>query len=70
MDAEIAKYKKEYPNLDVMMIETILKMTDEQHRKFQEGLESGEMCKAPTKFVFEDAVKIINCDEAEAKTDS
>ena len=69
MDAEITKYKKEYPNLDVMMIETILKMTDEQHRKFQEGLESGEMCKAPTKFVFEDAVKIINCDEAEAKTD-
>ena len=36
MDAEIAKYKKEYPNLDVMMIETILKMTEEQHRKFQE----------------------------------
>jgi len=69
MDAEIAKYKKEYPNLDVMMIETILGMSDEQHRKFQEGLVSGEMCEAPTKFVFEDAVKIINSSEAEAKTD-
>lgn len=69
MDAEIAKYKKEYPNLDVMMIETILGMTEEQHRKFQEGLESGKMCEPPTKFVFEDAVKIINSSEAEGQTD-
>jgi hypothetical protein len=44
-------------------------MTDEQHRKFQEGLESGEMCEPPTKFVFEDAVKIINSSEAEGQTD-
>ena len=54
MDTEIQKWKKMYPNLDTMMIETILQMTDEQHEKFQRGLESGEMCEAPTKLILED----------------
>jgi hypothetical protein len=40
MDAEIAHWKQKYPNLDQLMIETILKMSDEQHQKFQEGLAS------------------------------
>ena len=69
MDTEIQKWKKMYPNLDTMMIETILQMTDEQHEKFQRGLESGEMCEAPSKLILEDAIKIINSSEAEGQTD-
>ena len=65
MEAEIAKYKREYPNLDTLMIETILKMSEEEHKKFQAGLESGEMCPAPEKFIYEDAIKVINSSEAD-----
>ena len=69
MDTEIQKYKKMYPNLDVLMIETILKMTQDQHQKFQAGLESEEMCPAPEKFVYDDAIEIINSSAVEEQTD-
>ena len=76
MDAEIARYKKDYPNLDPLMIETILKMSEEEHIKFQTGLEKGEMCEAPKQFVYKDAIEInnsedeiMNCDEAGENTD-
>ena len=69
MDAEIARYKREYPNLDSLMIETILRMTPEQHQQFQAGLASGEMADAPDKLILEDAIKIINSSEAEGQTD-
>ena len=69
MDAEIARYKREYPNLDSLMIETILRMTPEQHQQFQADLASGEMADAPDKLILEDAIKIINSSEAEGQTD-
>jgi hypothetical protein len=69
MNAEVAKYKKLYPNLDNLMIETILNMTDEQHQKFQQGIESGETADAPKKLILEDAIKIINSSEAVSQTD-
>ena len=76
MDAEIARYKKEYPNLDPLMIETILKMSEEEHIKFQTGLEKGEMCEAPKQFVYKDAIEVINSEDeiinssaAEGQTD-
>jgi hypothetical protein len=65
MDAEIAKYRREYPNLDVLMVETILNMTEEQHKQFQARVASGEREKAPDKLILEDAIKVINCDEAD-----
>jgi len=70
MDAEVARYMKEYPNLDELMVKTLLSMTDEQHKKFQEGIESGKMCAAPEKLIIEDAIKIINSAEAEGQTDA
>jgi len=69
MDAEVAKYMKEYPNLDELMVKTLLGMTDEQHKKFQEGMTSGKMCAAPDKLIIEDGIKIINSAEAEDQTD-
>jgi len=69
MDAEIARYKKEYPNLDALMIETILKMSDEEHVKFQASLEAGEMCEAPKKLIIEDAIEIINPVAVVSQTD-
>ena len=70
MEAEIATYKREYPNLDPLMIETILKMTEEQHRKFQAGLASGEKAEAPKQLILEDAIKIINSSAAEGQIDA
>lgn len=70
MDAEIAKYKREYPNLDVLMIETILRMSDDEHKRFQAGLESGERAEAPTKLILEDAIKVINSSAVEGQTDA
>ena len=70
MDAEVARYMKEYPNLDELMVKTLLKMTDEEHKKFQEGLESGKMCEAPDKLIIEDGIQIINSVEAEGQTDA
>ena len=69
MDEEVAKYMKEYPNLDELMVKTILGMSEEEHIKFQEGLESGKMCDAPDKLIIEDGIKIINSSEAEGQTD-
>jgi len=66
---DIEYYKKLYPNLDFLMIETILKMSDDEHEKFQEGLESGELQSAPEKFIYEDAIEVINDAEAEGQTD-
>ena len=40
MERDVAKWKKEYPNLDDLMIQAILGLTEEQHLKLQEGLEN------------------------------
>lgn len=37
---EVAKWKKTYPNLDPLIIECMLSMSDEQHLKFQQGLQN------------------------------
>ena len=65
MDADIAHWKQKYPNLDQLMIETILKMSDEQHQKFQEGLASDEKGPQPEKFIFEDAIQLSPPEVAE-----
>jgi hypothetical protein len=65
MDAEIAKYRREYPNLDALMVETILNMTDEQHKEFQARMASGEREPAPDKLILADAIKVINCDQGD-----
>jgi DNA-binding transcriptional regulator YbjK len=65
MDAEIARYRREYPNLDALMVETILNMTEEQHKQFQARVASGEREQAPDKLILEDAIKVINCDKAD-----
>ena len=65
MDAEIAHWKQKYPNLDQLMIETILKMSDEQHEKFQKGLASDEKGPQPEKFIYEDAIQLSSPEIAE-----
>jgi hypothetical protein len=37
---EVATWKKTYPNLDTLIIECMLSMSDEQHLKFQQGLQN------------------------------
>ena len=39
-EREVAKWKKKYPNMDDLMIQTILGLSEEQHLKLQEGLEN------------------------------
>ena len=70
MDEEVARYMKEYPHLDELMVKTILSMTEEQHKKFQAGMESGKMCEPPEKYLIEGGIKIINPAEAEDQTDA
>ena len=65
MDAEIAHWKQKYPNLDQLMIETILKMSDEQHQRFQAGLASDEKGPEPEKFIYEDAIQLSSPEIAE-----
>ena len=69
MDAEIAKYNREYPNLDALMIETILNMSEDDHLKFQASLTSGETAEAPEKLILEDAIQVINSAAGDAQTD-
>ena len=65
MDADIPHWKQKYPNLDQLMIETILNMSDEQHQKFQEGLASDEKGPQPEKFIYEDAIRLSSPEVAE-----
>ena len=69
MDAEIAKYKREYHNLDALMIEAILNMSEDDHLKFQASLASGETAEAPKKLILEDAIQVINSAADDAQTD-
>jgi len=58
MDGEIIKYKKLYPNLDALMIETILMMSEEQHVAFQAKCERKEYGPAPETFILPGAITV------------
>jgi hypothetical protein len=40
MERDIARWKKEYPNLDDLMIQAILGLTEDQHLKLHKGLDN------------------------------
>ena len=50
-EKEVAKWLKEYPHLDALMVETILSMSEEEHIAFQQGLASGELAEAPKELI-------------------
>jgi hypothetical protein len=57
-EKEVAKWLKQYPYLDALMVETILAMSEEEHIAFQKELESGELAEAPKELISHD-VEII-----------
>ena len=64
-EAEVQKYMTMYPKMDRLMVETLLKMTDEQHIAFQEQLQAKEYAEPPTpeELIVKDGIKIVNPQE-------
>ena len=61
-EAEVQKYMTMYPKMDRLMVETLLRMTDEQHIAFQEQLQAKEYAEPPTpeELIVKDGIKIEN----------
>ena len=59
-EAEVQKYMTMYPKMDRLMVETLLKMTDEQHIAFQEQLQAREYAEPPTpeELIIKDGITI------------
>ena len=64
-EAEVQKYMTMYPKMDRLMVETLLKMTDEQHIAFQEQLHAKHYAEPPTpeELIIKDGIKIENPQE-------
>tara|TARA_B100000683_G_C12187603_1_gene431174 strand:- start:191 stop:397 length:207 start_codon:yes stop_codon:yes gene_type:complete len=64
-EADVQKYMTMYPKMDRLMVETLLKMTDEQHIAFQEQLQAKEYAEPPTpeELIVKDGIKIVNPQE-------
>ena len=64
-EAEVQKYMTMYPKMDRLMVETLLKMTDEQHIAFQEQLQAKEYAEPPTpeELIIQDGITIENPEE-------
>ena len=61
-EADVQKYMTMYPKMDRLMVETLLRMTDEQHIAFQEQLQAKEYAEPPTpeELIIKDGIKIAN----------
>lgn len=64
-EAEVLQYMSMYPKMDRLMVETLLKMTDEQHIAFQEQLQAKEYAEppAPEELIIKNGIKIKNPEE-------
>ena len=61
-EADVQKYMTMYPKMDRLMVETLLKMTDEQHIAFQEQLQAKEYAEpqTPEELIIQDGITIEN----------